>query len=40
MLAWAVCCTFMGFVHNFGGLVGARIALGIAEGGLFPGVTY
>ena len=30
----------MGLVHNFAGLLAARAALGIAEGGLFPGVTY
>ena len=40
MIAWAVCCTLMGVVTNFGGLLAARAALGIAEGGLFPGVTY
>ncbi|KAF2456668.1 major facilitator superfamily transporter [Lineolata rhizophorae] len=40
MVAWAVCCTFMGFVHNYAGLLVSRAALGIAEGGLFPGVTY
>ena len=32
MLAWGICCTAMGFVHNFGGLLGARAALGVAEG--------
>ncbi|KAF9888482.1 hypothetical protein FE257_008589 [Aspergillus nanangensis] len=40
MLAWAVCCTMMGLVHNYAGLLAARAALGIAEGGLFPGVTF
>jgi MFS family permease len=30
----------MGLVHNFAGLLVARIFLGICEGGLFPGVTY
>ncbi|TKA69932.1 hypothetical protein B0A49_07127 [Cryomyces minteri] len=40
MVAWGVTCTLMGLVHNFGGLLGARAALGIAEGGLFPGVTF
>jgi Major Facilitator Superfamily len=39
MLAWAVCCTLMGLVSSFGGLIAARAALGVAEGGLFPGVT-
>ncbi|EXJ80382.1 hypothetical protein A1O1_08526 [Capronia coronata CBS 617.96] len=40
MVAWGVCCTLMGLVHNFAGLLAARAALGIAEGGLFPGVTF
>ena len=40
MIAWGVCCTLMGLVTNFTGLVVARCALGIAEGGLFPGITY
>lgn len=40
MVAWGVCCTLMGLVHNYAGLLAARAALGIAEGGLFPGVTY
>jgi len=40
MVVWAICTTLMGVVHNFGGLVAARTALGFAEGGLFPGVSY
>ncbi|KAK6364978.1 hypothetical protein LTS17_011674 [Exophiala oligosperma] len=40
MVAWGVCCTLMGLVHNYAGLLAARAALGIAEGGLFPGVTF
>lgn len=40
MVAWAIVMICMGFVQNFGGLVATRIFLGIAEGGLFPGVTY
>ncbi len=40
MLAWAVVMICMGFVQNFGGLIATRVFLGIAEGGLFPGVTY
>jgi Sugar phosphate permease len=32
--------TLMGLVKNFGGLLAARMALGFAEGGLFPGVTW
>lgn len=40
MLAWGIVCSLMGLVHNYAGLLGARAALGIAEGGLFPGVTF
>ena len=30
----------MGFVQNFAGLAATRLLLGIAEAGLFPGVTF
>jgi len=40
MLAWGICTTLMGLVKNFTGLLVCRAALGIAEGGLFPGVTW
>jgi MFS family permease len=40
MIAWAICTTLMGVVKDFPGLLAARMFLGIAEGGLFPGVTY
>lgn len=40
MVAWGLCMTFMGFVTNYTGLLIARAFLGIAEGGLFPGVTF
>lgn len=40
MVAWGVCCMCMGFVHDFAGLIVTRCALGLAEGGLFPGITY
>ncbi|KAL5363707.1 major facilitator superfamily transporter [Aspergillus floccosus] len=40
MVAWGICCTLMGTVTNYAGLLAARAALGIAEGGLFPGVTF
>jgi hypothetical protein len=40
MVAWAIVCTAMGLVHNYAGLLAARMALGLAEGGLFPGITY
>jgi MFS family permease len=39
MVAWAICTTLMGLVTNYGGLLAARAALGIAEGGLFPGTS-
>lgn len=32
--------TTMGLVHNFSGLMAARWFLGLAEAGLFPGVSY
>lgn len=32
--------TLMGIVRNFNGLLTARIFLGVAEAGLFPGVSY
>lgn len=40
MVVWGIVMTLMGIVHNFEGLLAARAALGLAEGGLFPGVTY
>jgi MFS family permease len=30
----------MGLVTNYSGLMTARVFLGLAEGGLFPGVTF
>ena len=30
----------MGTVHNFSGLVTTRFMLGLAEGGLFPGINF
>ncbi|GAA5946567.1 hypothetical protein JCM3775_002142 [Rhodotorula graminis] len=35
---WAIVMTLMGVVTSFGGLLAARLALGVAEAGLFPGV--
>lgn len=40
MMAWAICTTLMGIVKDFPGLLVCRAFLGVAEGGLFPGVTY
>lgn len=35
---WAIVMTLMGVVQSYGGLLAARLALGVAEAGLFPGV--
>ncbi|PNS20845.1 hypothetical protein CAC42_2776 [Sphaceloma murrayae] len=40
MVAWGVVMTLMGIVQNYSGLLSARIMLGVAEAGLFPGVVY
>ncbi|KAK4502735.1 hypothetical protein PRZ48_006161 [Zasmidium cellare] len=40
MVAWGVVMTLMGIVQNYSGLLAARIFLGVAEAGLFPGVIY
>ncbi|KAK4984727.1 hypothetical protein LTR66_008395 [Elasticomyces elasticus] len=40
MVAWGIVMTLMGLVQNYHGLLSARIFLGIAEAGLFPGVVY
>lgn len=40
MLSWGLVMTCMGLVHNFQGLLACRVFLGIAEGGLFPGISY
>ncbi|KAH6664264.1 high-affinity nicotinic acid transporter [Halenospora varia] len=40
MVIWSVIVIVMGFVTNFAGLLTARAFLGLAEGGLFPGVSY
>ncbi|GAA5821794.1 hypothetical protein JCM10212_005332 [Sporobolomyces blumeae] len=37
-IVWGIVMTLMGVVTSFGGLLAARLALGIAEAGLFPGV--
>ncbi|GAA5969811.1 hypothetical protein JCM3765_002193 [Sporobolomyces pararoseus] len=37
-IVWGIVMTLMGVVTSFGGLIAARLALGIAEAGLFPGV--
>jgi MFS family permease len=40
MVAWGFCTVMLGIVHNYPGLLACRAALGLAEGGLFPGITY
>lgn len=40
MVAWGVVMTLMGLVRSYPGLLAARIFLGVAEAGLFPGVAY
>ncbi|EAQ91529.1 hypothetical protein CHGG_03464 [Chaetomium globosum CBS 148.51] len=40
MIAWGIVMTLMGIVHNYAGLLSARIFLGVTEAGLFPGVAY
>ncbi|KAM5350453.1 hypothetical protein ACJ41O_006958 [Fusarium nematophilum] len=40
MVIWSAMTCVMGAVHNFEGLLATRMALGLAEGGLFPGITY
>ncbi|CRG91219.1 putative transporter C1002,16c [Talaromyces islandicus] len=40
IIVWGICMTTMGLVHNFSGLMVARWFLGLAEAGLFPGISY
>ncbi|KDQ57415.1 hypothetical protein JAAARDRAFT_206966 [Jaapia argillacea MUCL 33604] len=40
MIAWGLVMTLMCLVNSYGALLVARFFLGLAEGGLFPGVTY
>lgn len=40
MVAWGTVMTLMGLVHNFQGLLAARIFLGVTEAGLYPGVAF
>lgn len=40
MIAWSIVMTLMGLVRSAGGLQAARFFLGIAEGGLFPGINF
>ncbi|KAL7277633.1 hypothetical protein ACG7TL_008560 [Trametes sanguinea] len=40
MFCWGAVMVSMAFVKNFGGLITARVFLGMTEAGLFPGVTF
>ncbi|OAQ59459.1 high-affinity nicotinic acid transporter [Pochonia chlamydosporia 170] len=40
MVVWGGISIVMGVVKTFPGLLAARAALGLAEGGLFPGIAY
>lgn len=40
MVAWGTVMTLMGLVNSYHGLLIARVFLGLAEAGLFPGVAY
>lgn len=40
MVVWGLMTIMLGIVHNYAGLLANRCALGLAEGGLFPGITY
>ncbi|KDQ51627.1 hypothetical protein JAAARDRAFT_139858 [Jaapia argillacea MUCL 33604] len=39
-IIWGTIMTLMGLVKTYPQLVGVRVALGVAEAGLFPGVVY
>lgn len=40
MVSWSIVMILMGIVRSGKGLAIARFFLGIAEGGLFPGINY
>ncbi|KAJ5773865.1 hypothetical protein N7457_008761 [Penicillium paradoxum] len=40
IVSWGIIMTLTGVVQNFGGLVAARIFLGVFEAGFFPGAVY
>ncbi|KAL4931455.1 major facilitator superfamily domain-containing protein [Aspergillus undulatus] len=40
MVAWGVVMTLMGIVQDYHGLLSARLFLGVAEAGLYPGIAY
>ena len=38
MMSWGICAMYLGFVHSAISFYVGRFSLGVAEGGLFPGV--
>ncbi|KIW98242.1 uncharacterized protein Z519_01826 [Cladophialophora bantiana CBS 173.52] len=40
IVAWGIVMTLMSQVQSYGGLIAARFFLGVAEAGLFPGISY
>ncbi|OBT76134.1 hypothetical protein VF21_04858 [Pseudogymnoascus sp. 05NY08] len=40
MVAWGTCTICLGVTNNYAGLLSVRVFLGLAEAGLFPGVSY
>lgn len=38
-VVWGIITMCLGFVQNYGGFVAVRALLGIAEGGLLPGMV-
>jgi len=39
-IVWGIVMVSMGLVRNYPQLLGTRVALGVAEAGLFPGISY
>ncbi|THH18088.1 hypothetical protein EW146_g2839 [Bondarzewia mesenterica] len=37
---WGIAMTLHGVAHNYGGLIGLRFVLGLAEAGLYPGIVF
>ncbi|KAA1468266.1 MFS general substrate transporter [Dentipellis sp. KUC8613] len=40
VLIWGAAMTLHGVAHNYGGLIGLRFVLGLAEAGLYPGIVF
>ena len=39
-LVWGITCTLTGLTQNFGGFLTARMFVGMAESGYFPGIAF